>query len=146
APRRPRPIWADVAGHGYDEFLDSAERQQHNLWWSAVFAVVRLLFDLRVDAYSEPDARLVIHAGRLCRRKLPRRLLEHQARLLAGRHPERHRRGGVRRIDGTVAAAPAYGRPIGPGAGYARHLVHGRRFLPDGLGRRSDFGRNAGAP
>ena len=35
------------------------------------------------------------------------------------------------------------GQPIGAGAGDARHFLHRRRFLPDGLGRRPDRGGGA---
>ena len=40
-------------------------------------------------------------------------------------------------------AAPARRPAIGAGAGDARRLLHGRRSLPDGLGRRSDLGGDA---
>ena len=43
------------------------------------------------------------------------------------------------------AAAATAGTAAGAGAGHARHLFHGGRFLPAGVGRRSDQRRHAGA-
>ena len=45
-----------------------------------------------------------------------------------------------RRAGRTLAAAPAARRPAGAGAGDARPVLHGRRFLPDGVGRRPALG------
>ena len=46
-------------------------------------------------------------------------------------------------LDRAAAAAAAAGQTIGAGAGDARRVLHGRRSVPDGLGRRSDLGGDA---
>ena len=51
--------------------------------------------------------------------------------------------GAVRRSARAAGPAPACRQPARPGAGDARHLLHHRRRVPAGLGRRPDAGADA---
>ncbi len=70
-------------------------------------------------------------------------LLGFEFEFLAGGAPGGAAGRRVRRPGRAAAAAPAARRATGAGAGHARPVVHGRRFLPDGLGRRPDQRRHA---
>ena len=121
-----------------DSLADPVGQQRH-AGRPAVPAVRRLLADLRPDAHPQPDARLDVHARRVSRRDLHRLGLRLLDRGVAGRP----RRRAVRRGDRALRAAPPGRRGTGAGSGDARPVVHGRRRLPDAVGRRSDLGRDA---
>src|SRR5262249_57335267 len=79
-------------------------------------------------------------------------LFRHHAALGCARHPIRFLGGGdrlrapdrgTRRIDGATAVAASRRPTAGAGAGHAWCFLHGGRSVPDGLGRRSDFGSDA---
>src|SRR5579875_142376 len=137
ARRAGRKPWRRNAGH---EYLGGIGHQQHHVRWPAFSVVGRLLVDLRTDADSEPDARLDVHAGRLCRLQhgldLPSAVLARRADRGAGD-------GRLRRLDGAVPASPPRRLDPRPGAGHARIRLHHCRFLPDGVERRSDLGEHA---
>ena len=116
--------------------------QQHHVRRPAVSAVGRLLADLRLDANSEPDPRFAVHARRLCRRDLRRRdvCVVLQAEFLARGGADGCGCRGVRRPGRALPVAAAGGAATRAGAGDARHRVHDRRLLPDGMDRRSDHG------
>ena len=102
--------------------------------FSLIFGLMRI---------PEPDARLDVHGRRLSGHHVLFRRARLHAEFLGRRDPHRARGGGAGRADGAAVAAPARRPAIGPGAGDARRLLHGRRSLPDGLGRRSDLGGDA---
>src|SRR5436190_4677355 len=116
--------------------------EQHCAGRPAVPAVVRLLADLRPDAHSQPDARRVLHAGRLFRRHAA----VEGGELLARRAPQRCRHGSDRRPDRALPAAPAGGSGSPAGAADAGLCLHRRRCLPDAVDRRSLAAGHAGAP
>src|SRR6185312_14792895 len=129
-----------------DDFLAGARGQQRHLWWTVVPALRGLLTHLRADAHTEPDAWLAVHAGRLFRRHIRRRLARYRIRLLGGGAARCAAGRGLRRA-GRASSAATTARPAtGTGAGYARHLLHGSRFLLDDLGRRPDQRHDAGRP
>ena len=66
------------------------------------------------------------------------------AEFLDRRHSGRTGGCCARRADGAAVAAPPRRPAIGAGSGDARRVLHGRRSVPDGLGRRSDLGGDAG--
>ena len=117
-PRRARTSDAPRDARESDRHEPVADfgGEQHRARRPAVPAVLRLLPHLRPDAHPQPDARLLLHAGRLLRRHaaLARR------QLLAGGARQRRGHGRDRRTDRALPAAAPRRRSAAAGAADAR--------------------------
>src|SRR6266567_9367191 len=123
------------------ELLAPFGGEQYCLWGAPVPPFRRLLAHLRPDADSQPDARLLLHAGGLYRRHHSRP----GAEFLGRRALERRGDGGYRRADRAVPAAPSRRPGIAAGPAHARTVLHRRRPVPDGVDRGPDPAADAAA-